>query len=214
MFRNLTTWAAMAAIGFVGFACEKPEPTEGAQAAEAVPADAGQAAPKAAKAPDFALEDHHGKLVRLSDLAGKMVVLEWTNPTCPFVKRHYQAGTVKALAAKYAAQGVVWLAIDSSRYATHEAAKAWASRHQLPYQILNDRTGKVGRAYRATNTPHMFIIDKAGRIAYQGAIDDKPAGPPQEAGNYVDQALTELLAGKAVSVAKTSPYGCTVKYAN
>jgi len=165
------------------------------------------------KAPAFTLEDVDGNKVSLSDFADKIVVLEWMNPGCPIWARHHKAGTFRTLAEKYKDKGVVWLAINSTHSADREKNKKFAETEKVPYPILDDREGTVGKAYGAKTTPHMFVIDKHGRLAYEGAIDDDPSGRKENPLNYVDQALTELLAGKAVSVPKTEPYGCSVKYA-
>jgi len=168
------------------------------------------------KAPAFTLKDADGKDVSLSDFAGKVVVLEWANYDCPFVKAHYndETHTMKDLSKKYKDQGVVWLTINSTHYATAEAVKVWASEQQIVNQtLLLDPDGTVGHKYHAKTTPHMFVIDKQGQIVYQGAIDNAPRGSKvDEYVNYVDQALSEVLAGKAVSVPDTKPYGCSVKY--
>ena len=169
-------------------------------------------------APDFKLTDTAGKEVQLSKLKGKIVVLEWTNPDCPFVKPHYKEGveTTKKLAKKYAKQNVVWLTINSSHFTTAADNKKWAQDLDLKQAVLTDQDGKVGKAYGAKTTPHIFIVDKDGKIAYQGAIDNAPRGKKPADGkvvNYADQALSELVAGKPVSVPKTKPYGCSVKYA-
>jgi peroxiredoxin len=117
------------------------------------------------------------------------------------------------LARKYKSQNVVWLAVNSTGHTTPEANKAFAARYKLPFAILDDRSGEVGRAYGAKTTPHMYVIDPRGNIVYDGAIDDSPMGKKKDgAVNYVDKALTELARGKAVSTAKTKPYGCSVKY--
>lgn len=166
-------------------------------------------------APGFTLEDQTGKKVSLSDFSGKkIVVLEWINPDCPYVQRHYKAGTMKTLAEKYRDKGVVWLAINTTHYMNKETNQKWITDNQLPYQILDDHEGTVGRLYGAKTTPHMFIIDKSGRLVYQGAIDDDPRGNKGENKvNYVAKALDELLAGKPISMSETKPYGCSVKYA-
>ncbi len=118
------------------------------------------------------------------------------------------------LAKKYKGKNVVWLAVNSTSHTTPEPNKTFAERHKLPYLILDDRSGKVGRAYGAQTTPHMYIINPRGRVVYEGAIDDSPLGRKKEGVvNYVDNALAELTARKAVSTPKTKPYGCTVKYA-
>lgn len=164
-------------------------------------------------APDFTLKDHEGKDVKLSDLKGQVVVLEWTNPQCPFVKRHYEAGTMKTLAAEFAGKNVKWLAIDSSHFVTVAENKKWADEKQLPYPVLDDHEGKVGAAYGARTTPDMFVIDAEGKVAYRGAIDDDPYGENKAPKNYVRAAVEAVLAGKAAAEPETRPYGCTVKYA-
>lgn len=168
-----------------------------------------------AAAPAFSLEDQTGKKVSLSDFSGKkIVVLEWINPDCPYVQRHYKAGTMKSLAQKYKDKGVIWLAINTTHYMNKETNHKWIADYQLPYQILDDHEGTVGRLYGAKTTPHMFIIDKSGKLVYQGAIDDDPRGNKGENKvNYVAKALDELLAGKPISMPQTKPYGCSVKFA-
>jgi peroxiredoxin len=169
------------------------------------------------KAPNFTLKDVDGKTVNLSDYAGKnIVVLEWTNYDCPFVKAHYndETHTMKDLSKKYKAKGVVWLTINSTHYATPESIKEWAKAQNIADQkLLVDTDGTVGHTYHAKTTPHMFVIDKDGQIVYQGAIDNAPLGRTADPHvNYVDQALSEVLAGKPVSVPETKSYGCSVKY--
>ena len=197
---------------------EKPASSRAAEPAEQVagePAVGIPAVAAPAKSLDFMLTDHNGKQVKLSDYAGKTVVLEWLNYDCPFVKPHYEARTFANLAKKYSGKGVVWLTVNSTEYATGRTNKAWAEKYNLARPILDDRAGKVGRLFGATNTPHMFILDTAGKIVYDGAIDNAPLGKVEgEYVNYVDKALAELTAGKSVSLAKTKAYGCTVKYAN
>jgi len=167
------------------------------------------------RAPEFELNSFDGKTVRLSDYRGKIVVLEWFNFECPLSRYHYETkNTMVELAKKYKDNNVVWFAVNSTSHTTPEANKDFAQKHKLPYVILDDRSGKIGRAYGAETTPHMYIIDPRGSIVYEGAIDDSPLGQKKEGVvNYVDNALAELIAGKAVSTAKTKPYGCTVKYA-
>jgi peroxiredoxin len=170
-------------------------------------------------APDFTLKDLDGKEVQLSKLIekGKIVVLEWFNYDCPFVKDHYAAekNTMGKLAEKYKDKDVVWLTINSTNYATAETTKAWAEKNGVKQTILIDSDGKVGKSYQAKTTPHLFVIDTSGKIVYDGAIDNAPMGKTSEGKekvNYVDQALTELLADKAITTPKTRPYGCSVKY--
>jgi peroxiredoxin len=187
--------------------------------AATVPTDPAAAAPVATEAgapgsaaPAFALADQDGKTVRLADFAGKIVVLEWTNDECPYVKHHGARGTMKALAEKYRERGVVWLAVNSTKHATREKDREWIAQNKLPYPVLEDFEGTTGKAYGAKTTPHMFVIDASGRIAYAGAIDDDARLGGKPTVNYVEQALAELTAGKAVSTARTNPYGCSVKY--
>lgn len=199
------------AAGLFLVGCEKKVPAERSTPAE--PArEAAVQTPE--KAPAFTLIDHTGKTHTLSDYLGKIVVLEWLNPECPFVIRHHEAKTMVTLADAYAGKGVVWLGINTTNTFDQAQNKAFAEKYSLPYPVLNDNTGKVGRLYDAKTTPHVFVIDKAGVLAYQGAIDDDPAGTKAEKVNYVKLALDELLAGKTVSTAETKPYGCSVKYAD
>lgn len=168
----------------------------------------------ARKAPEFKLNSFDGKTISLSDYKGKIVVLEWFNYECPFVLRHYGSQpTMIGLANKYKDKNVVWLAINSTSHATPEANLEFAEKRSLPYPILDDRPGTVGRAYGAKTTPHMYVIDTKGSIAYQGAIDNDERGRKgPNAINYVDKALAELAGGKEVSTTDTMSYGCTVKY--
>lgn len=181
-------------------------------AAAAAGAPAAEAGAPGSAAPAFALPDQDGKTVRLADFAGKIVVLEWTNDECPYVKHHGVQGTMKALAEKYRESGVVWLAVNSTKHATREKNRGWIAQNKLPYPILEDFEGTTGKAYGAKTTPHMFVIDASGKIAYAGAIDDDARLGGKPTVNYVEQALAELTAGKPVSTARTSPYGCSVKY--
>jgi peroxiredoxin len=177
--------------------------------------------PVGSAAPDFSLTDAKGKTHALSDFKGKYVVLEWFNPECPFVRKHYGSGNMQNLQQEYTGKGVVWLSIDSSAPGaegnlTGEQAEkittAWKT-HQTAF--LLDPEGKAGRAYGAKNTPHMFVISPEGKIVYEGAIDSKrspnPADIPNST-NYVKVALDESMSGKPVTTANTQPYGCSVKY--
>ena len=166
------------------------------------------------KAPGFTLSDSAGKTVSLADFKGKVVVLEWTNPDCPFVKRHYKEGSMKNLTSAYSDSGVVWLTINSTNYMDAAANAAFVKKEGIGWPVLVDQDGAVGHAYGAATTPHMFIIDAKGIVVYEGAIDDDPRGN-MEAGartNYVANALNDVAAGQAVSTAETKPYGCSVKY--
>jgi peroxiredoxin len=163
-------------------------------------------------APLFELSDELGNKVKLADFKGKLVVLEWTNPDCPFVKRHYASNTMETLSAKLAAQEVTWLTINSSKHANQDSNKAWKASEGFAYPVLDDNTGAVGKLYGAKTTPHMFVIDKEGVLRYQGAIDSDSSGDEKLATNYVAQAVQELIAGVAVSQPQTKPYGCSVKY--
>ena len=166
------------------------------------------------KAPDFELKDQNGKDVKLADHKGKTVVLEWINIGCPYVKRHYETGTMVKLANDHAKGGeVVWLAINSSAGAKASDMKAFAEKHKLPYPILMDSEGKVGKAYGAKTTPHLFIINKEGNLAYAGGIDnDEDGEKSSDRKEYVKTALDELKAGKPVTMAETPSYGCGIKY--
>ena len=182
-------------------------------ATAAMPAVAGDGVSVGDTAPAFTLADSAGNDVSLSDFEGKIVVLEWLNPDCPFVQRHYKAGTMKSLATKYDGDGVVWLTINSTNYMDAAANAKFKAENKLPYTILVDQSGDVGHLYGAQTTPHMYIIDGGGTLVYIGAIDDDPRGNKGEpAVNYVAVALDEVLAGNAVSTAETKPYGCSVKY--
>jgi len=179
----------------------------------AMPAIAGDGVSVGDTAPAFTLADTAGNQVSLGDFEGKIVVLEWLNPDCPFVQRHYKAGTMKNLATRYDGEGVVWLTINSTNYMDGAANAKFKAEHNLPYTILVDQAGDVGHLYGAKTTPHMYIIDGNGSLVYIGAIDDDPRGKKGEpAVNYVAVALDEILAGNAVTTAETKPYGCSVKY--
>jgi peroxiredoxin/gas vesicle protein len=172
--------------------------------------------PQARQGPGFELNSFEGKTVKLSDYKGKIVVLEWINLDCPFVQYHYdKASTMIDLAKKYKDKDVVWLAINGTSQTTPEANRDFAAKHKLPYPILDDRAGKVGRLYGAITTPHLFIISKTGEVVYDGAIDNAPNGKTIDGSdkvNYVDKALSELTSGQRVSTSKTQSYGCSVKY--
>jgi hypothetical protein len=187
--------------------------------ATAVPSAAAAKAGEAA--PSFTLPDIAGKAVRLGDYMGKIVVLEWTNDGCPFVGKHYESGNMPALQQKYTGTGVVWLTIASSApgeegYVTAADAKADLARWRArPTDFLLDPDGIVGHLYDARATPHMVVIDRGGRIAYMGAIDNKPStrlADVKTEHNYVAAALDALAAGQPVAIASTRAYGCSIKY--
>ena len=172
-------------------------------------------------APDFEGKDIHGKTHKLSDYKGKVVVLESMNLDCPFVQNHYDSGAMSELQAEATGKGAVWLIVSSvskssDSYLTPDQVKKEIAKHKIKATAwLDDSDGKIGKAYGMKTTPHMFVIDKEGKIAYQGAIDDKPAteGDPRKAKNYVRAAVTKAVAGEEVEVAQTKPYGCGIKYA-
>ena len=165
-------------------------------------------------APTFSLHDQDGKTVSLDDYKGKIVVLEWFNNGCPYVVRHYEKlNSMNSLAKKYAEQGVAWVAINSTRNKSEADNKQAAQAWHIDRPILADTTTEVAKSYGAKTTPHMFIIDKQGKIAYEGAIDNDPDGNKgADKINYVDKALTELSTGSSVSVPETRSYGCGVHY--
>jgi peroxiredoxin len=191
--------AALAAVVFValaGVACSAS-------------ADVAVGAP----APAFSLKNVDGQTVSLADFKGKPVVLEWINPNCPFSRRHAEARTMSTTAAKH--PEAVWLAINSTAaghadYLTPDKHKAYNEKNGISYAVLYDTSGAVGQAYGAKTTPHMFVIDKSGVVAYNGAIDEGAMGGGK--GNYVDAALAALAAGKSPDPSTTKPYGCSVKY--
>jgi peroxiredoxin len=172
-------------------------------------------------APEFTLSDSKGAKHSLSAFKGKWVVLEWVNYECPFVQKHYGSGNMQKLQKEYAAKGVVWLSVNSSNVGKQGffppaeiegRSKQWGAA-QSAYLI--DTDGTVGRAYGAKTTPHMFVIDPAGKVVYAGGIDDKPSTDKADiatARNFVKAALDEGMAGKPVSTTTSTPYGCSVKY--
>ncbi len=164
----------------------------------------------AATAPAFTLNDAAGKAVSLSDFTGKIVVLEWTNPDCPFVRRAYRNGLMIDTFTKYKDKGIGWVAINSSADSAAEKNKKWSDAQKLPYPILDDHEGKVGRLYHARSTPSVVVIDAAGNIAYRGAVDNGMSPNDSGAINYVDQALADLTANKTVSTNSTPATGTPV----
>jgi peroxiredoxin len=168
-------------------------------------------------APDFELTCQGGMTHKLSDLKGKIVVLEWFNEQCPFVVKFYREGHMNQLAKTYQDKGVVWLAVNSSHFATKESNAKIAGEWKIAHPILDDAAGVAGDLYEAKTTPHMYIINAEGVLVYRGAIDNKRSSDTADikgATNYVTKALDELLAGQSVSEPETRPYGCSVKYKN
>lgn len=180
-----------------------------------------QAVDSGSPAPDFKGMASDKKELKLSDYKGKVVVLEWLNHGCPFVKKHYEGKNMQALQAEYTKKGVVWLSVISSApesqgHSTAEQAEAEKKTHgSKATKIILDEKGEIGRLYGAQTTPHMYVIDAKGNLAYQGAIDDQPstkASSLKGAKSYVREALDATLAGKPVTNAQTKAYGCSVKY--
>ena len=164
------------------------------------------------QAPDFTLPDLDGRAHSLSQYRGKLVVLEWTNPGCPYVQRHYASDTMEKLAKRYGAQGVVWVAANSTHDNTPADTLSWKSEQGFEYATLQDSSGELGKLYGARTTPHMFIIDAQGVLRYAGAIDDDPNGDAATPVNYVGGAVKAVLAGASPDPSETKPYGCSVKY--
>ena len=174
-------------------------------------------------APNFRATDVNGKPVSLADFKGKYVVLEWNNPGCPFVQKHYDSGNMQSLQKRFGAENVAWLAVNStsessSDYMAPSKLAAWFKQHNAsPTAVLMDAKGEVGRAFGARVTPHMYVIDPNGTLVYAGAIDDKRStnvADVKTASNYVVSALTESKSGKPVSKTTSQAYGCTIKYSS
>jgi len=162
--------------------------------------------------PDFSVADEAGAQHALSTYRGKVVVLEWTNPECPYVARHYARDTMEKLARSYGGRGVVWLAVNSTHSNTPADTKRWKAQEGFEYATLQDASGELGKRFGARTTPHMFIIDGQGVLRYKGAIDDDPRGRKDPARNFVDTGLSAVLGGGAPEPGTTQPYGCSVKY--
>jgi peroxiredoxin len=163
-------------------------------------------------APDFRALDETGAAHELAQYRGHALVLEWTNPDCPFVERHYSADTMEKLAAVLGATDVVWLAVNSTHSNTPADTKAWKAEQGFAYATLQDPDGTLGHLYGARTTPHLFVIDAEGVLRYDGAIDDDPYGKEAKPTNSVDGAVRSLLAGTSPDPGQTKPYGCSVKY--
>ena len=194
-----------------------------AAAAAALPALAAANAVVGQPAPAFSVTDTAGKTVSLADFKGRTVVLEWVNPGCPYVRKHYDSANMQGTQKGAADKGVVWLAVNSTHPSHYDYRKpadlaAWMqSQKAAATHTLMDADGKVGRAYGARTTPHMYIVDAKGTLAYAGGIDDKPSSNPADtktARNHVSAALADIAAGRPVAQAATRPYGCSVKYSD
>ena len=202
--KNALAAALFAAATLAGFG-------EDVSASVAVKAVVGEAAPP------FTATDASGKAVNLADFKGKTVVLEWTNPGCPFVRKHYDSGNMPATQGKALAKDVAWVTIQTSGAsdALSDLTQWQGAMKSAPTTSVIDADGSIGRTYGARTTPHMYIVDAAGKLVYAGAIDSVPSADAEDiagATNYVNQALDETLAGKPISKAVTEPYGCSVKY--
>ena len=225
-----TTFTAVTvAVALSLLACSKdkpaapPETTTNGAALTTGPVAEGAHAAIGQPAPDFTLKDLDGKEVKLSSFKGKIVVLEWFNPGCPFVNKAHLKGTLKDEAtAQTSKNGVVWLAINSGGAGKQgnglDANREGVKKLGITSPVLLDEGGEVGHAYGATNTPHMFVIDKSGVLQYQGAVDNSPDGERESAPDnkvvaYVDDAVAAIGAGKPLTVTETKAYGCGVKYA-
>ena len=172
-------------------------------------------------APDFSLPDTGGKAVRLADFRGRFVVLEWTNPGCPFVRKHYESGNMGATQKLARDQGVAWLAINSTETASGDYLEPprladWLKQHQgVSTAVLMDPEGTTGRAYDAKTTPHLYIVDPQGMLVYAGGIDSIASARVsdiEKATNHVKAALADIAAKRPIAQAVTKPYGCTIKY--
>jgi cytochrome oxidase Cu insertion factor (SCO1/SenC/PrrC family) len=186
-----------------------------------IAAPAYSAAVVGQKAPEFTAKDATGKTVNLADFKGKTVVLEWVNPGCPYVRKHYGAGNMQSIQKDAADKGVVWLAINSTDtahpdYLAPAALQSWMTEQKAAAtHTVMDESGTIGQQYAARTTPHMYIINAQGNLIYAGGIDSIASANPADiktATNYVKQSLGEVAAGKPISSANTKPYGCSVKY--
>jgi hypothetical protein len=191
-------------------------------AALAIAAPAAAAPVVGQPAPAFTAVDGEGRTRSLAEFKGKTVVLEWTNGGCPYVQKHYGSGAMQGLQKSATKDGVVWLTLVSSApgkqgYVAPAAAKGWKSETGAgSTALLLDPAGTVGKTYDARTTPHMYVVDRSGKLVYMGGIDDKPTAEPSSlkgAKNYVAAALAEVKAGRAVATPVSKPYGCSVKYA-
>jgi hypothetical protein len=172
-------------------------------------------------APAFAAVDSLGHSITLANLKGSFVVLEWMDPNCPFTRKHYDSGNMQQLQRTFTAKGVLWFSVNTSLrqgpdYTPPGKLNAWSRKlRTAPTALLMDSDTSLARLYGAKTTPHVFVIDPRGILIYAGAIDDKRSTDADDivgANNFVRAALDEALAGKAVTVPTTNPYGCAVEY--
>jgi peroxiredoxin len=186
-----------------------------------VPASLGAQAQVGSTAPQFTATDSHGQTQTLAQYRGKYVVLEWHNHDCPYTKKHYVSGNMESLQKEWTAKGVVWFTVISSApgeqgYMTDAQENTYLQQmHAAPTAVLMDPEGKLGRMYNAKTTPEMYVIDAQGKLIYEGAIDDRPTPDVSDikgADDYLNDALTEAMAGKPVVQSYTRAYGCSVKY--
>jgi len=213
--------SVFALLGACGNSSQESAPTKNASSSGAMTMTtaSGSAAEVGKPAPDFSLKDVDGKPYTLAQFRGKTVVLEWFNPSCPFVSRNHTKGPLADMAAKAQQQGIVWLTINSNGpgkegYGVDNNKAGMATFHMVN-PVLLDADGKVGHAYGARTTPHMFVIDASGTLVYRGAIDNAQDGEPEQGApfvNYVDNALQDLSAKRPLRTADTKSYGCSVKY--
>ena len=219
------TSVTLLALGLLVCGCSKKDSSGAAADGTAPPATTSTAAASMAKAevgkpaPDFSLKSLDGNMVSLSEHKGKIVVLEWFNPDCPFVKDAHVNGSLKGMAARFRDKDVVWLAINSAASGRQgHGAKAnteGKARFGIDYPILFDEDGRVGHAYGAERTPQMYVIDRAGTLVYRGALDTT-RGDAEDGENveyFLADAIADVAAGKPVTRADTKPWGCSVKYA-
>lgn len=195
---------------------EDPAAKKPAEAKPATPAHAAAGAQVGKPAPDFKGKDMTGKEWKLGDFKGKIVVLEWFNSECPVCARHVKAGTAANVMKKFEKDKdkIAWVAVNSSNFCEEKSKEIgeWVKTNHFDFPILQDAAGTIGKAFGAKTTPHMFVIDQKGNLAYMGAIDDDKDGTKEKKTNYVEQAIDALLKGTAVPTATTEPYGCSVKY--
>lgn len=226
-FNKIMT-AGLVTLTLIVSGCQNDTANQDTQNSSAQPASADAAVAQnstplraGSPAPNFTGVDSNGKKHQLSDFKGKVVVLEWTNHECPFVKKHYETNNMQKIQQQTTGKGAVWLSIVSSapgqqgHVTAQKANELTKSRKAKPTAVILDADGKIGRFYNARTTPHMYVLGKDGTLQYTGAIDNNPSKNPQDvasAKNYVTAAVDSILKGQPVGTATTQPYGCSVKY--